>query len=1093
MILLSILSSIVFLSCGSEATPDRATTEIFQPVEVFVQGIGLDLRHVAFNSDDSRIVTSGGKGTTVWDFTARKEIKNVFKSEARSMACSKSGRYLITHGHSSGGRISICDFSASSAYSLEIVAQQDLLPGEDISGLSIADDEKHFVLATGGKIKVFNIETSQEINAIDLKADHSLFNYRRQGLSVIPGTNRLLSISYDCKGPEPDVTEAERESRFSVNTYDIGGREATFDQSFYSRFIYSWAISQGGKKLALLFMDKQVQIIDLVSGMKRSGTIQSDDDISAIGFSQESILTFAGREGAIGTYDIDRNQTTTIETDIRKTFGAIACTGLAVSGNGSTVAFCNSYEKLIVYDLPSGRISVMGDPAKSVLGTYYGSDASLNVLTPNKAYRQNGSNVNAQELKIASLVSIFTDQVRIDNAKTGMSEVFDASVARTIYSGKFDNDLRSYAAFTQDGQFAFFWNRTLPGNETDRCLYIANLSDATASPVRLEGSDDYGFSLRVSGDNKRVIISGEATETLGMWDMQTGKLLGKLNEQSGNARAFEYIDNNRCLVGTRGNVKLYDLSNSTVLKTYTPDTYNGNERDIEKIAFSKDRTSFATGDSWGRVTIWTFDKEHEVLSFDTHKGEITSLAFTPDGRQLVSGSRNGKSAVVCDVSTGKQLATFVSFTDGEWIIITPEGYFNASPDGAKYLNVRIGSSVYAIDNFYEKFFNPSYIASVLQGKTDETAADLRKGFALPPRVKIVSPRANTVSASDAITVEISAKDMGGGIDEIRLFQNGKLVSGDRRGMKKAGAIEETVTQSYRLTLLSGINTFRAVAFNRERTESNPDEITVELKGAQAASDLHLFAIGINEYRNSKYNLNYGKSDATAFLKAVAGRSGAIFKQVFQYQLYDGEATRPTIEGIFRQIAASAKPQDTFVFFYAGHGVMSEGSASVPPDFYLIPTDVTSLYGDEPMLAAKAIAAAQLKTFCTAIKAQKQLVVLDACQSGGAVASFATRGASEERAIMQLARSAGTVLLASTGTEQFATEFSTLAHGVFTYALLQGLNGEADGGNPKDGKVTVKELEAYLNDQVPELTKKYRGTAQYPTSYARGQDFPLGVK
>ncbi len=132
-------------------------------------------------------------------------------------------------------------------------------------------------------------------------------------------------------------------------------------------------------------------------------------------------------------------------------------------------------------------------------------------------------------------------------------------------------------------------------------------------------------------------------------------------------------------------------------------------------------------------------------------------------------------------------------------------------------------------------------------------------------------------------------------------------------------------------------------------------------------------------------------------------------------------------------------------------------------------------------------------FLGEIKAQKQLVVLDACLSGSAVASFATRGASEERPIMQHARSAGTVLLASTGTEQFATEFSAPSHGVFTYALLKGLDGEADGGNPKDGKITVKELDAYLNDQVPELTKKYRGTAQYPNSHARGQDYPLGVK
>lgn len=52
--------------------------------------------------------------------------------------------------------------------------------------------------------------------------------------------------------------------------------------------------------------------------------------------------------------------------------------------------------------------------------------------------------------------------------------------------------------------------------------------------------------------------------------------------------------------------------------------------------------------------------------------------------------------------------------------------------------------------------------------------------------------------------------------------------------------------------------------------------------------------------------------------------------------------------------------------------------------------------------------------------------------------------------------------------------------VFTYALLKAWSGEADG---------VKELEAYINDQVPELTKLYRGKRQDPNSWTRGQDFP----
>jgi uncharacterized caspase-like protein len=126
-----------------------------------------------------------------------------------------------------------------------------------------------------------------------------------------------------------------------------------------------------------------------------------------------------------------------------------------------------------------------------------------------------------------------------------------------------------------------------------------------------------------------------------------------------------------------------------------------------------------------------------------------------------------------------------------------------------------------------------------------------------------------------------------------------------------------------------------------------------------------------------------------------------------------------------------------------------------------------------------------------IKAQKQLFVFDACQSGGAMQAFAMRGAAEEKAMAQLARSAGIVVLSASGTEQFATEFNDLGHGTFTYALIEGLQCQADGGT-KDRKITVNELKAWIEDRVPELTEKYKGTAQYPTGYSRGQDFPIVI-
>ena len=173
--------------------------------------------------------------------------------------------------------------------------------------------------------------------------------------------------------------------------------------------------------------------------------------------------------------------------------------------------------------------------------------------------------------------------------------------------------------------------------------------------------------------------------------------------------------------------------------------------------------------------------------------------------------------------------------------------------------------------------------------------------------------------------------------------------------------------------------------------------------------------------------------------------------------------------------------------------MSEGSDRGPAEFYLAPYDVVRLYGDDGTLATNGVAAKLLTELSTKVKAQKQLIILDACQSAGALEAFATRGAAEEKAIFQLARSAGVVVLAATGQDQVATEFDKLGHGVFTFAVLQAIRGEADGGSSPDGKITAAEIVAYINDRVPELTKEHRGRVQYPNSYVRGQDFPISVK
>jgi uncharacterized caspase-like protein len=124
-----------------------------------------------------------------------------------------------------------------------------------------------------------------------------------------------------------------------------------------------------------------------------------------------------------------------------------------------------------------------------------------------------------------------------------------------------------------------------------------------------------------------------------------------------------------------------------------------------------------------------------------------------------------------------------------------------------------------------------------------------------------------------------------------------------------------------------------------------------------------------------------------------------------------------------------------------------------------------------------------------LRSQKVLLLMDSCRSGSAVASF--RGLEDRKSLAQLARASGVHIIAASGGDQLAAEVDELRHGVFTYVLLRGLEGEAVVG--ASGKsVTVRHLLAYIEEQLPEVSMKYKSEAQYPVSSSKGMDFPVAL-
>ena len=512
----------------------------------------------------------------------------------------------------------------------------------------------------------------------------------------------------------------------------------------------------------------------------------------------------------------------------------------------------------------------------------------------------------------------------------------------------------------------------------------------------------------------------------------------------------------------------------------------------------------------GLIQLFDAKSAQLLQTFTGHTRNIMDVKWLPGGRHFISIGDDQSLRIWERDSPREQLQLFGFAGSDDWVAVTPDGRFDGTPGGIANLYFVKGLEVIPLASLYDKYYTPGLLKRIIAGEklAPISEKDDIKNLKTPPLVKILPPVdleiRNLEVADDSanlrryasktgrikLTIEASAND--DGISELRLFHNGKAVgTGTRNLSVEDDKLDKKKTQTFEIQLSEGDNNFLAIALNAQRTESRPDEIIVANNLVKVApkenigSTLHVVIVGINQYKNPKYNLNYATADAMAFKEAIERSSNGLYAKVNTVFIGDANATKANITSELDKIKALAQPRDVFIFYYAGHGVMTEKK-----EFYIVPNDVTQLYGADEALAQKGLSSSLMQQYSKEIKAQKQLFILDACQSAGALDQVAMRGAAEEKAIAQLARATGTHWLTASGSEQFASEFKQLGHGTFTYVLLEALNGKADKGN--DRKITVKEIDAYLQEMVPEVATKYRGTPQYPASYGFGNDFPIGI-
>lgn len=594
----------------------------------------------------------------------------------------------------------------------------------------------------------------------------------------------------------------------------------------------------------------------------------------------------------------------------------------------------------------------------------------------------------------------------------------------------------------------------------------------------------------------RFLASGNEFNRIELWDVATGaKQCVEAHSKESPldtvtpVTSIAFSPDGRILASARDNVvTLWDMTNGKVGEQIRVLTTNKPNR-LYAMAFSPDGRLLASAGENQTVNLWDVASGKQVGTFSGHTSEIFSLSFNNDGSRLASASGDG-SIRIWDASTGGALALLSTMQgSSDWVVVTPEGLFDGSEEGTQRLVAwRVGNRVYPPDRFFADYYTPGLLARVLAGEHPKPNVDVAS-LKLPPEVRVSVPSGGA-SMQQHVVATLEAEDQGGGVAEVRLYQNGNSV-GTRPGAAGAKSRYE-----FEVDLVPGENKLEASALSRDRVASNRGLVSLTYQATETKRPaLYLLVVGINDYEDQAFHLGFARPDA----EAIAGffeQHGKLFSSVHVVKLFDKEATKAKIGQALRQLAENAQSEDLVLIYMAGHGV------GLGQQFYFLSGEMRTEEDEEAAIRKYGIAASLLGNTLLSVKALKQVLILDTCQSGSALPLLAKvimtkrgLGATEEKAVKMLARSNGFYLIAASTAQQYAYEVPELGHGVLTYALLSGLGekGKPQAPTGAEGMVTMYSLLQYVNQRVPELTEKYyQGNKQYPVSSNTGMDFPLWV-
>jgi WD40 repeat protein/uncharacterized protein YjbI with pentapeptide repeats len=561
-----------------------------------------------------------------------------------------------------------------------------------IKAIACSQNGKYLAYAgTGTRIIVRNIQTGKHVHKLN-KHRHDI-----AGLNFSPDNKYLASASLD----------------HQVYVWNLHDGEIKYALEGHTESVTCVHFSPDGKLLASGGRDKKVRLWNMADGKFIRSLIGHPAPVSAISFSPDSTtLASAGGAKMISLWSIEtakqirsfighHGQINAIHFSPDGIILAAACQDKKVYfwqvDNARSLYQMKRHEASVndICFLPDNNTIITAGDDQSVRIWDVENRKTIQVIRSHSGailsmdFSPNGKAIacgTADNMLMLWSIDQSQPQLMVKGHSGPLTSIGFSGDGKVMVSGSADNTIRIWG--TDKG-------RTLHGHTgsvTAVCFVGASKIIASASEdrtVRLwnmktmltqKGHANEIPTLDASPDGK-FLASGCVDKTIYVWNAQNKSSVHTLKGHEDAVLSLVFSQDGTRLASSSadGTVRIWDMKTGQ-----NTNVFHGHSGPVLCVRFSPDGVRVASCGEDKTIRLWNPEADECLGILRGNMGCVSVVAFAPNGKYLVGAGHSGR-LQFWDYKTPKTILYRYSFAPGAWLDILPDGRFDASPEGLRYL------------------------------------------------------------------------------------------------------------------------------------------------------------------------------------------------------------------------------------------------------------------------------------------------------------------------------------------------------------------------------------------------------------------------